>query len=174
MVFGPPVQWSWKGLFVTGVGILGTGSVEASGGAVTTGITGIVGDEALGPTVLANGDTFRADMGAQELTPRFAISQESSGIPTLGLPPGVVGVVDVGVDGDAGGPLEPVPHIPDTPTVPIAEVAAIPAIGNVPGSVGATDGAGIPAICVLSEVAVAPAVAAVAVIADPIAIPPPS
>jgi hypothetical protein len=117
MVVGPPVQWSPKGLFVTGVGILGTGSVEAGGGAVTAGMTGIVGNEALAPTVLANGDIV--GIGAKELTPRLAISQEPSGIPTLGLPPGVVGVIDVGVDADIGGLLDPAPHIPEIPTVPI-------------------------------------------------------
>jgi hypothetical protein len=144
-------------------------------GAAMTGVTGtVVGVVIPGPAMLANGDTFGVGIVAQELTPRLAISEESSGIPVLGLPPGVVGVVDVGVVGDMGGPLEPAPHIPDTPTVPTAEVAGIPAIGNVPGSVDAADGTGIPAICVLPDVAVVLAVAAVAVMADPIAIPPPS
>jgi hypothetical protein len=144
-------------------------------GAAMTGVTGtVVGVVIPGPAMLANGDTFGVGIVAQELTPRLAISEESSGIPVLGLPPGVVGVVDVGVDGDVGGPFDPEPHIPDTPTVPIPEVVDIPAIGNVPGSVDATDGAGVSAICVPPEVAVVLAVAAVAVVADPIAIPPPS
>ena len=141
---------------------------------VMTGITGIVGGAIPGPAVLTNGDTFGVGIVAQELTPRLAISQAPKGIPVLGLPPGVVAVVDVGVDGDAGGPLDPGPHIPATPTVPIVEAVDIPVIGSVPGSVDAIDDAGIPAICAPPEVAVVPAVAGVAVIADPIAIPPPS
>lgn len=76
-------------------------------GAVLTGITGIVGGAIPGPAVLTNGDTFGVGIVGQELTPRLAISQEPNGIPVLGLPPGVVGIVDVGVDGDAGGPLDP-------------------------------------------------------------------
>jgi hypothetical protein len=144
-------------------------------GAVLTGVIGtVVGVVMPGPAVLTNGDTFGAGNVAQELTPRLAISQEPSGSPVLGLPPGVVGVVDVGVDGDMGGPLDPGPHIPATPTVPIVEAVDIPVTGSIPGSVGATDGAGIPAICVLLEVAVVLVDAAVAVMADPIAIPPPS
>lgn len=139
-----------------------------------TGIAGMVGGAVPGPAVPTNGDTFGVGNVAQELTPRLAISQEPNGIPVLGLPPGVVGAIDVGADGDAGGPLDPEPQIPDTPTVPVAGVVDIPAVGNVPGSVDATDGAGIPAICAPPEVAVVPAVAGVAVIADPIAIPPPS
>jgi len=150
-------------------------------GAVMTGVTGtVVGVVMPGPAVFTNGDTFGAGIVAQELTPRLAISQEPSGRPTLGLPPGVVGVVDVGVDGDIGGPLDPAPHIPDTPIVPIAEPIDIPPIGNVSGSVGATGGVETPDNCRLPDVAVLfvvaamPAVEVVAVATDPIAIPPPS
>ena len=55
----------------------------------------------------------------------------------------------------------------------------MPEIGNVPGSVGAVIGTEIPAVCPLPDVAIVlivavPADAAVAVVADPIAIPPPS
>jgi hypothetical protein len=159
---------------------LGTVSVDVGCGAATTGITGIVGGEVTGPTVLANGNALGPVTEVQELTPRFAISQEPSGIPTLGLPPGVVGVVDVSVDGDVGGPLDPAPHIPDTPTVPIAKFVDSPPIGEAAGFVGDADGVDIPAICAVLDVvavfviAVMPAVAAVAVDADPIAIPPPS
>jgi hypothetical protein len=149
--------------------------------AVMTGVTGtVVGVVMPGPAVLTKGDTVGAGIVAKELTPRLAISQDPSGIPTLGLPPGVVGVVDVGVDGDVGGPLDPAPHIPDTPTVPIEGLFDIPATCNVPGSVGGADVAEIPAVCVLPEVTVVPviteipAVAAIAVGAEPIAIPPPS
>lgn len=176
MVVGPPVQWSPKGLFVTGVGILGDGRVEVGGGVVTTGITEIVGEAALGPTVLANGDTRGVGIGAKELTPRLAISQEASGIPTLGLPPGVVGVIDVGIDGDVGGLLEPVPHIPDTPTVPIAVLVDIPPIGDVAGFVDAAD-VETPTACAPPDVVVLlviAAIGAVAVAVEPIAIPPPS
>lgn len=94
--------------------------VEVGGGAILTGILEIVGawiDDAVTP---ANGDTLGVGIVANGLTPRLAISQEASGIPARGLPPGVVGVVDIGVDGDAGGPLDPALHIPETPTVPIA------------------------------------------------------
>jgi hypothetical protein len=96
--------------------------VEVESGAVTMGIVGTV--DSAGPTeppaVPTNGDTLGVGIVAQGLTPRLAISQEPSGIPVLGLPPGVVGVVDVGVDADVARPLEPGLHIPDTPTVPIA------------------------------------------------------
>lgn len=159
---------------------MGAGRAEVGGGAVTTGMTGIVGDGTLGTTVLANGETAGVGIGAEELTPRLAISQESRGIPILGLPPGVVGVVAVGLDGDIGGPLDPAPHIPDTPTVPNAALVDIPVAGNVPGSVGGADGADIPADCGVPElvampvIAAPPAVGAVAAAADPIAIPPPS
>jgi hypothetical protein len=129
--------------------------------------------------VTGNGETLGVGIVAQGLTPRLAISQEPSGIPILGLPPGVVGVVDVGVDADVARPLEPGLHIPDTPTAALALVVDIPEIGNVPGSVGAATGVEIPAACALPDVAVVlvivvPAVAAVVVAADPIAIPPPS
>ena len=90
--------------------------VEVDSGAVTMGIVG-----RLVPVVVAaNGDTFGVGIVAQGLTPRLAISQEPSGIPVLGLPPGVVAVVDIGVDADVARPLEPALHIPETPTVPIA------------------------------------------------------
>ena len=72
------------------------------------------------PGVATNGDTPGIGIVAQELTPRLAISEEASGIPALGLPPGVTGVVDVGEDGDAASPLEVALHIPVTPTVPAA------------------------------------------------------
>jgi len=91
--------------------------VEVDSGVVTTGMVGTVG-RVVPVVVVANGDALSVGNVAQELTPRLAISEEPNGIPVLGLPPGVVGVVDVGVEGDR--PLEPGLHIPDTPTVPIA------------------------------------------------------
>ena len=104
------------------VGLVDAVVLLVDSGAVTMGMVGTV--DSVGPTVppavAANGDTLSVGIVAQELTPRLAISQEPSGIPVLGLPPGVVGVVDVGVDADVARPLEPGLHIPDTPTVPIA------------------------------------------------------
>ena len=91
--------------------------VEVDNGVVTTGMVGTVG-RVVPVVVVANGDALSVGNVAQELTPRLAISAEPNGIPVLGLPPGVVGVVDVGAEGDR--PLEPGLHIPDTPTVPIA------------------------------------------------------
>jgi hypothetical protein len=92
--------------------------VGVDSGAVTKGMVGTVGS--VEPGVVANGDTSGVGIVAQELTPRLAISEEASGMPVLGLPPGVVGAVDIGVDGDAASPLEPTLHIPVTPTVPMA------------------------------------------------------
>jgi hypothetical protein len=77
------------------------------------------GGATIGPTVLTNGDKPGVGIVAQEPTPRLAISQEPSGIPVLGLPPGVEGVVDIGADGDVGGPFDAKLHIPETPTVSI-------------------------------------------------------
>jgi hypothetical protein len=135
-------------------------------GAVMTGVSGtVVGVVMAGPTVLTNGDAPGVGIVAKGLTPRLVISQEPSGSPVLGLPPGVVGVVDMGVDGDVAGLPDPEPHIPDTPTVPIVGVVDIPPVGNAPGSIDTADGAGTPAICALPDVAV---------VADPIAMPPPS
>jgi hypothetical protein len=155
-------------------------AVKVGSGAVTTGAAGIAGGATPGPAMLANGDKLGVGIVAQEPTPRLAISQEASGIPVRGLPPGVVGAVDIGADGDIGGPFDAKLHIPETPTVSVEEVVDIPEVGNIPGSVDVRDGDGIPAISVLPDVAMVlvivpmPAVAAVAVVADPIAIPPPS
>jgi len=135
-------------------------------GAVMTGVSGtVVGVVMAGPTVLTNGDAPGVGIVAKGLTPRLAISQEPSGSPVLGLPPGVVGAVDIGVDGDVAGLPDPEPHIPDTPTVSVAEIVGIPPVGDIPGSIDAADGAGIAVICAPPDVAV---------VADPIAIPPPS
>jgi hypothetical protein len=84
----------------------------------TTGMFGTVGSVV--PGVVANGDTNGVGIAAQEPTPRLAISEEPSGMPALGLPPGVVGAVDIGVDGDAASPFESALHVPVTPTVPMA------------------------------------------------------
>jgi hypothetical protein len=138
--------------------------VEGVDGAVVVGVTvEIVG--VVVPRVPS--DTLGIGTAAAELTPRLAISEEPSGIPVRGLPPGVVGVVEVGVVSDVAMSLEGNPHNPDTPIVPIVEVVDIPVIGSIPGSVDVADGADIPAVAVLLD-AVVPDVAAVAAVADPI------
>jgi hypothetical protein len=113
-------------------------------------------------------DTLGVGIAAAELTPRLAISVESSGIPVRGIPPGVVGTVDVGVVGDVAMLPELNPHKPDTPTS--VEAVDIPKIG-IPEAVDVVDGADI---AVAPDIAAGPAVAAVAAVADPIVIPPPS
>lgn len=151
----------------------------AGSAVVVAGIVGIVGTGA-DAAGLKKGEGAGVGTVAKELTPRLAISQAPSGMPALGLPPGVAGVVDVGADGDIGGPLDPAPHIPDTPIIPIAELVDIPAAGNVPGSVGGADGAEISAVCALPEftvmsvIADTVAVAVAGVAVDPMIIPPPS
>jgi hypothetical protein len=93
-------------------------AVAVDSGGATTGMVEAVGSVVLG--VVTNGDTVGVGIVAHVLTPRLAISEEASGIPVLGLPPGVVGAVDAGVVGDAASPLEPALHIPVTPTDPMA------------------------------------------------------
>ena len=134
------------------------------------GLLVIVADETVGnvgsgefdPTEPTIGNTLGVGIAAKGLTPRLAISQESIGIPVLGKPPGVVEVVDIGLDDDEAIPLEPTPHIPDNDTGPVAVTDDIPGIGSVPWSVD------------IADVAEGPTAAAVAVVADPIVIPPPS
>jgi hypothetical protein len=140
--------------------------VESGSGLVTVG-TGGGSAIVRVPTV---GNTPGVGIAGAELTPRLAISQEPIGIPVLGLPPIVVGVVDVGVEGVEAMPLEPAAHIPDTPTVSAVAVVDIPEIGNIPGF-GVV---AVPAVVVLPDIAVVLAVAEVATVADPIANPPPS
>ena len=53
---------------------------------------------------------------AAELTPRLLISVDPRGRPARGLPPSVVGDVEVGLD-DAVTLVEPDPHMPDMPAV---------------------------------------------------------
>ncbi|WP_024507943.1 hypothetical protein [Bradyrhizobium sp. ARR65] len=121
---------------------------EPAAGGVTAGIVGI---DPSGPMM---GDTPIIGTEVAGLTPRLPISVDPNGIPILATPPGDV---DVEVD-DAATLLEPEPHIPDRPEVfVIAEV------------VGIADPADAP-----DEVAMGPADAPVAGVADPIAIPPPS
>jgi hypothetical protein len=117
------------------------------------GATGVVGVD---PALPMSGDTFIVGTDVAGLTPRLPISVDPNGIPVLATPPGAAGDVDVGVD-DAATLLEPEPHIPDRPEVSIAEVVGIPDANDAPG-----------------DIAVAPAAAPVAGVADPVAIPPPS
>jgi len=131
---------------------------------------GIVGANALGPTVPTMGNTPIVGTAGAELTPRLLISVEPNGIPVRATPPGVVGVVDVGLD-DAAMLLEPEPHIPDV---------SIPEVVDIPGGIDICEDVDVPGIAVGSVVAavasvpVLPDVAAVAGAAVPGAVPPPS
>jgi hypothetical protein len=125
-------------------------------------IVGIVGTNALVPTVPTTGDTLIVGTAAAELTPRLPISKDPSGMPVLATPPGAVGAVEVGVD-DETTLLEPEPHIPDIPAVSIIpEVADTPDVPEMPPDADDPD------------IVALPAVVAVAGAAVPIPIPPPS
>jgi len=123
---------------------------------------GIVGANALGPTVPTMGNTPIVGKAGAELTPRLLISIEPNGIPVRATPPGAVGDVDVGVDDEAM-LLEPEPHIPDIP-----DVSSIPEAVDIPGRIDICDDVDVPGIAML------PVVAAVAGAALPDAVPPPS
>src|SRR5438445_5870517 len=123
---------------------------------------GIVGANALGPTVPTMGNTPIVGTAGAELTPRLLISIEPNGIPVRATPPGVVGDVDVGVDDEAM-LLEPEPHIPDNP-----DVSSIPEVVDVPDVADITDDVDTP-----DELDI-PDGAAVAGAAAPAALPPPS
>ena len=79
--------------------------------------------------MVAVGEAFVMGTSAQELTPRFPISVESSGIPAR--------VDDVDVDaGDEATVLEPEAHIPDDPAVvAIPELVDNPDVAEVPDAV---------------------------------------
>src|SRR5436189_6274852 len=62
---------------------------------------GVIGANALGPTVPTMGNTPIVGTAGAELTPRLLISIEPNGIPVRATPPGAVGDVDVGVDDEA-------------------------------------------------------------------------
>lgn len=130
---------------------------------------GIVGANALGPTVPTMGNTPIVGTAGAELTPRLLISVEPNGIPVRATPPGVVGVVDVGLD-DAAMLLEPEPHIPDMPDVSIPEVV------DIPGGIDICEDVDVPGIAVGSVVAALASVPVlpVAGAAVPGAVPPPS
>jgi hypothetical protein len=122
----------------------------------------MIGAAAVDPTEPTMGDTPSVGTAATELTPRFPISMDPSGIPVRAAPPGVVGDVDVGVE-DAAMLLEPEPHIPDMPEVcSISEVVDIPDVAEIADDVDSPGDV------------VIPDAAAVAGAVLPIAIPPPS
>jgi hypothetical protein len=117
---------------------------------------GTVGTTTVDPTEPTMGDTPSVGTAAPELTPRFPISVDPSGIPVRATPPGVVGVEDAAML------LEPEPHIPDMPEVCIiSEVADTPDVAEIADDVDSP-----------GEVVI-PDVAAVAGVV-PVAIPPPS
>jgi hypothetical protein len=141
--------------------------MKGGGGVVMVG----TGGASIVPRVPTKGDTVAVGITGAELTPRLAISEEPSGMPVRGLPPGVVGAVDVGVVGDVAMLPELNPHKPDTPIVPIPAAVDIPEIGSNPGSSDVPAVWPLPDAEMVSDIVAVPAVAAVA---DPIAIPPPS
>jgi hypothetical protein len=118
---------------------------------------GTVGTTAVDPTEPTIGDTPSVGTAAAELTPRFPISVDPSGIPVRAAPPGVVGLEDAAML------LEPEPHIPDIPEVcSMSEVVDIPDVAEIADDVESPGEVDIPDV---------PAVAGAAV---PKAIPPPS
>ena len=98
---------------------------DAVDGAATVGTAGTVGAK-----LPVTSGTAGVGSSAAELTPRLPISVEARGMPVLGLPPVVVGAVEVGLE-DAAMLLEPEPHMPDMPavsSVPEVELCVIPDI----------------------------------------------
>jgi hypothetical protein len=132
---------------------------------------GIVGTDALGPTVPVMGASFGNGTTCAALTPEFLIPVESNGIPArVPLLDAVDDEVDVGLD-DAVMLLEPEPHIPVSPDVStIPEDADSPDVAPIAVEVDIPDDVDVP------DGATPPAVAAVAGVCVPfaIAIPPPS
>jgi len=147
------------------VPLVHAGLLDAVVGKVVGESVGIVGASGDGATGLTVGSTLGSGTGGVEPTPRLAISNDPNGIPVRAPPPGVVGEVDVGAD-DAARLLEPEPHIPDIP-----DVSSVPEEPEFTGSSDVKDGAD--KVDVVDVVAV-PEFAAVAGIAVPIPMPPPS
>lgn len=115
--------------------------------------------------------TVGVGTSAAELTPRLPISVEPKGTPTLGLPPGVVAAVELGLD-DAAMLLAPEPHMPDMPAVSsVPELVDIPALAVIPAVI--EDVAAIPDD-MSTDAAVFPDVLPTAGVDPAIAIPPPS
>jgi hypothetical protein len=129
-------------------------------------ILGIVGSAEVPrvelPRVLGVGNTPIVGTAGAELTPRLPISVDPIGIPVRAPPPSVVGEVDVGVD-DETVPAEPEPHIPD-----------IPEVSSTPNVVDSPEVADIPDDADIAADVDIPDVAAVAGLALPVPIPPPS
>ena len=119
--------------------------VSAGGGA----IVGTVGANGVGPTKPTIGDTVGVGTTGDALTPRLPISNEPNGMPVRATPPGVVGVVAVGVD-DAITLFEPEPHIPDIPAVSrvpgVADTPDVPRMLDIPGDVDDPIIAALPAV----------------------------
>jgi hypothetical protein len=105
---------------------------------------GIVGTDALGPTVPMVADKLGMGTAAAELTPRLPISVESNGIPARALV--VADDVEIGVD-DVVTLLEPEPHISDNPAVAaIPEVIDNPEVADIPAAI--PDAAWVPGVAV--------------------------
>ncbi|RXG86202.1 hypothetical protein [Bradyrhizobium vignae] len=141
---------------------------ETAIGSVTVGIVGTVG-----ATLPVTSGTAGVGKSAAELTPRLVISVEPRGTPVRGVPPGVVGDVEVGLE-DALMLFEPEPHMPDMPAVSrmpdavdIPELCVMPDVADIPVV------AGIDAD-MSTDAAVLPAAAPVAGVESAIVIPPPS
>jgi len=136
----------------------------AAEGAVTVGTVGTVG--AMLPVT---GGAAGVGSSAAELTPRLLISVEPRGMPVFGLPPGVVGAVEFGLE-DAAMLLEPEPHMPDMPAVSsVPDVVDNPELCVIPDIVDIDEVAAIPDDMSI-DAAVFPAVPP----APAIGIPPPS
>jgi hypothetical protein len=132
---------------------------------------GNVGIDELSPSVPTRGNTFGNGTGGVEPTPRLPISNDPNGIPVRAPPPGVVGVVDVGLD-DAATLLEPEPHIPDIPDV--SSTPADPEVTGISDVTEVVDDVDVPDAVVVPDIAVSPELAAVAGTAVPTDMPPPS
>jgi hypothetical protein len=141
------------------------GLVDVVAGEVVGERVGIVGAIGDGPTGLTVGNTLGNGTGGADPTPRLVISNDPKGIPVRAPPPGVVGEIDVGAE-DAARLLEPEPHIPDIP-----DVSSVP---EDPEFIGISDVNDVVDKVDVVDVAVVPEFAAVAGVAVPIPIPPPS
>jgi hypothetical protein len=132
---------------------------------------GNVGIDELGPSAPTRGNTFGNGTAGVEPTPRLAISNDPNGIPVRAPPPGVVGVVDVGLD-DAAMLLEPEPHMPDIPDV--SSTPDDPEVTGISDVTEVVDDVVVPDAVVVPDIAVSPELAAVAGTAAPTDMPPPS
>jgi len=143
--------------------VVGVVLAVAEGRGETVGTVGAMG---AGPTKLTVGDTVGVGTAGRALTPRLLISIEPNGIPVRLTPPGAMGAVEVGVVDDIT-LLEPEPHIPDIPAV-----SSVPEVVDTPDVPAIFDEVDIPWDVDVPDIAVLPAVAAVA--GAPVPIPPPS